>query len=79
MVKFLVEEVLDRLDKFVNIAENAVDSENLGEAERIGMEFKRETADIVELLENTDDKLTELVIKFASLARVPITINSSSV
>lgn len=76
MVAFVVNEVFGKLDKFVDSAESAVDNSNLDEAERRRMEFKRETSDIVRLLEEANDELTELVIKFASLARIPITISN---
>jgi hypothetical protein len=44
---FVVQEILGRLDKFVDAAENTVDNGNLDEAERIRLEFKRETSEMV--------------------------------
>ena len=74
MVAFVFDEVIARLDTFVDKVENEVDTSNLDKAEELRLEFKSKTKEIAQQLEKFSNDLSELVINFAKIARVPITL-----
>jgi hypothetical protein len=74
MVLFISEDVIGRLDMFINEVELAVDNGDLNTAEKQRLEFKRRSQEIVQLLEWFSGKLSGLVIDFATIAQIPITI-----
>jgi hypothetical protein len=63
MVSFVVDDVLSRLDKFVDSAENALESGNLDEAQRRRLEFKRETIEITKRLVHSYLEDTSMINK----------------
>ena len=69
-----VENANSQLDYFIEQVENDVDYHNFDEAEKRRLEFKKGTKEIAQQLEIFNDDLTELVIKFANIAKVPITL-----
>ena len=74
MVSFTYDEVIDRLDNFLTKVEQHVDSGVLDNAEEDRLKFKVDSKDITEALEKFSGELSDLVIKFAQIARVPVTI-----
>lgn len=74
MVSFAQEAILDNLDSFINKVERQVDAGNLNEAEELRLQFKNDTGVVVQFLENFGDNLSELVLEFARVARVPVTL-----
>lgn len=72
MVAFVFDEVIGRLDSFVNTVENEVDTDNLDRAEELRLEFKSETKEMVRQLEKFSGELSDLTISFAKIARVPL-------
>lgn len=74
MVEFTQEHILKKLDDFLQKIENEVDANNLNEAEKLRLEFKSDTKDVVKYLEDFSDDLSELVLRFASIAKIPITL-----
>lgn len=76
MVAFIYDKVLGKLEHFITSLEQEVDSGNLDEAERQRLEFKSETKEIVQQMEKFSDDLSELVISFANIAKIPITLGT---
>lgn len=76
MVAFIYDKVLGKLEHFITSLEQEVDSGNLDEAERQRLEFKSETKEIVQQIEKFSDDLSELVISFANIAKIPITLGT---
>jgi hypothetical protein len=74
MVDFTQEHILSKLDNFLQRVESEVDANNLNEAEKLRLEFKSDTKEIVKYLEDFSDDLSELVLRFANIARIPITL-----
>jgi hypothetical protein len=74
MVDFIQEQVLKKLDDFLQNVEGKVDTSNMNEAEELRLEFKGATKEIVKFLEDFSDDLSELVLRFANIARIPITL-----
>lgn len=65
---------MDKLDDYLGRMETAIDTRGPEDAERLRLEFKAETSAIVQQLEQFSDDLSELVLDFAGLARVPLTL-----
>lgn len=76
LVSFTYDEVINRLDDFLARVEQHVDSDALNDAEEERLKFKVDSKDITEALEKFSRELSDLVIKFAKIARVPVTIGS---
>ena len=74
MVDFITNEFINRLDQFITKAEQFIDVDDLNGAERQRLEFKRESAQIVQMIASMNNGLSELVMSFADIARIPITL-----
>jgi hypothetical protein len=75
LVEFLEEHVFSNLDKALTNMEREMDTTGTTEgAERLRLGLKLETKETVQYLERFGDDLSDLVLKFAKLARVPITL-----
>jgi hypothetical protein len=74
MVDFTQEHILGKLDNFLDSVENEVDTNNLNAAEKRRLEFKSDTKEIAKSLEEFSDDLSELVRRFADIARISITL-----
>jgi hypothetical protein len=76
MINYIADEYISRLDSFVKDVENAIDESDPLKAERRRLDFKKETSDMRTHLENLNDELGDLVIKFANFAGTPVTLIS---
>lgn len=74
MVHFLQEHILTKLDSYLGEIETHIDFENIEEAERLRLELKSETGEVVQCLERFGDALSELVLDFSKIARIPLTL-----
>jgi hypothetical protein len=74
MVDFIQEQVLKKLDDFLQNVEDKVDTNSFNEAEQLRLEFKSATKDVVKYLEDFSDDLSELVVSFAKIAKIPVTL-----
>ena len=74
MVTFVADEYVGRLDRYVDKIEQAVDAGDLNDAERQRLDFKRDSKEMVQLLERFGGDLSELVMDFASVAKIPVTL-----
>jgi F0F1-type ATP synthase membrane subunit b/b' len=77
MVVFTYEHVMGELDKFVDKAEQNVDSGNMDSAEQDRLKFKVKFKKVTDRLEKFSGELADLVIQFAGMAKIPVTLNSS--
>jgi hypothetical protein len=75
MVTFVTVQVVRRIDSFITEVESYVDAGNLSEAEKCRLKFKTETNETAQMLEKFGSDLSELVIKFAEIAGVTLTLN----
>jgi hypothetical protein len=78
MVEYVENEYLLKLDKYLDKIEDAVDKDKLPKAEKLRLKFKLETKDIRERVEKLNSDLGELVIRFADLAKTPVTLVSDN-
>ena len=76
MVSFTYDEVINRLDNFLTKVEQHVDSGVLNDAEVERLKFKVDSKDITETLGRFSGELSDLVINFAQIAQVPVTIKN---
>ncbi len=76
MVVFVTDEFVARLDQFISRVEQSVDGGDMNSAERQRLEFKSEASQIVQILEHLNSSLSELVMSFAGIARIPITLGA---
>lgn len=74
MVDFLQKHILGKLDSYLGRIETLIDSGNIEEAEKLRLELKADTAEVVQFIEKFGDALSELVLDFAKIARVPLTV-----
>lgn len=74
MVEFAQDAILGEIDKFLDQVERFVDVNDLVNSETTRLVFKANTADIAQTLEKFGNSLSELVLEFAGIARVPITL-----
>ncbi len=74
MVSFTYDEVISKLDNFLTKEEQNVDLNAFNDAEEDRLKFKGDSKDITKSMEKFSGELSDLVIKFAQLARVPVTI-----
>jgi len=77
LVSFTYERVIKVLDSAVDDVEKAVERGAVDDAELRRLQAKAEMREVTERLEAFAGALSELVISFATLARVPVTIGSS--
>lgn len=76
LVSFTYDEVIKRLDGFIVIVEQHVERGAIDNAEEERLKFKSDSRDIAGALEYFSGELSDLVIKFAQIARVPVTIGN---
>ena len=76
MIEFIDEQVLASIDAFENEARPCAEVNKMDDAERARLQFKTSTADITQCLEQFSAGLSELVMTFAQIARVPVTLSS---
>lgn len=76
MVRFIYDYVMAKLDDFVRKAEEHVDAGAMDDAEQLRLEFKAESREITESLERFSGELSDLMIRFAQIARVPVTLGA---
>jgi hypothetical protein len=74
LVEFLEENVFSNLDNALTKMEAEMDTGTAEGAERLRLGLKLETKETVQYLERFGDDLSDLVLKFAKLARVPLTL-----
>jgi hypothetical protein len=76
MVDFVMDELLGLLDKTVKKLEDVVDSPkpNLQRAEKIRMEFKSGLSKVTPRLEWFNNEMAKLVMDYARIARIPLTL-----
>ena len=77
MVAFTYDHVVARLDDFVRRAEQDVERGAMNDAEEARLQFKAESREVTERLEKFSGELSDLVILFAGIARVPVTLATS--
>lgn len=75
LVNFIYQTVLEGIDRFLSDAEVAVDRSDHNEAERRRLSFKAESAVLSERLERLGGGLSELILRYAQLARRPVTLD----
>lgn len=78
MLDMLDNNVLAKLDKYIDDVEPSVSNGDLDSAEKKRLEFKQECKDILKELENFSNELSDLTITFAKLAHVPLTVDQTS-
>jgi len=74
MVDFLQEHILDKLDHYLKQMEAAIDSGDIEAAEKLRLELKTDTAEVMGYTEKFGDALSELVLDFSKIAHVPLTL-----
>jgi len=74
MVSLTYDEVIHKLDAFIENVERFVDSGDFDNSERERLKFKTDSKEITSAFEKFSGELSVLVIKFAQIARVPVTI-----
>ena len=74
MVAFTYDNVIKKLDDFLATVENHVNVSAFNDAEEERLKFRVESKDITEAIGKFSGELSDLVIKFAQIARVPVTI-----
>jgi hypothetical protein len=74
MVDFIEREVIGRLDAFEAEAEPLVRVNNINGAEAARLRFKASTGDLGRRLEQFSGELSDLVIKFADIGKIPVTL-----
>ncbi len=74
MVAFLQVNILRTLNNYLDQCEPVVDGGNMENAEKLRLELKLETGEVVQYLEKFSDGLSELVLDFAKIARVTLTL-----
>ena len=75
MVAFLEEHILGKLDNHLQLIDSKIDSGFIDEAEKLRLELKTDTAEVVQFIEKFGDALSELVLEFATIARVPLVLH----
>ena len=74
MVTFTYDEVITKLDGFIAFSELQVNANNFDNAEEERLKFKASSKEITNVLEKFSGELSDLVIMFAQIARVPVTL-----
>ena len=78
MIDFIDDQVLNRLDAFETEAEGLVRANDVNGAEAARLRFKAATTDVGRRLEQFSGELSDLVIKFAGIGGVPVTLAGPS-
>lgn len=76
MVAFTYDRVIARIDDLVKQTEDHVDVGAMNDAEEVRLRFKAELREITERLEKFSGELADLVVSFANIARVPVTLGT---
>ena len=74
MVDFLKEHIFKKLDGYLDEIETVIDTGNIENGEKLRLELKSDTSEVVQYLEKFSDELSDLVLEFGKIARVPLTI-----
>lgn len=74
MVTFIYDRVIVDLDQFVIKAEDDVERGAMNDAEEARLAFKTSNREITERLEKFSGELSELVMQFSAIARMPVTL-----
>jgi hypothetical protein len=74
MVQYTYNQVVPALDNAVNEIEKYVEAGQLNQAEELRLRAKTDMRDVTEPLETFSGELSQLVIVFANIAHVPITL-----
>jgi hypothetical protein len=77
MVDFIDAEIINRLDAFESEVEPLVRVNDLNGAEAARLRFKASTGDMGRRLEQFSGELSDLVIKFAEIGKIPVTLARS--
>jgi len=77
MTAFVYDHVVTKLDDFVTKAEQHVNAAAFDAAEEARLQFKADSREVTERLEKFSGELADLVITFAQIARVPVTLGTS--
>jgi hypothetical protein len=77
LVAFIYDRVVTNLNDFVHRAETDVERGAMNDAEEARLQFKAESREVTEQLEKFSGELSDLVILFAGIARVPVTLATS--
>jgi hypothetical protein len=75
MLQFIDDQMLGKIDAFQEEAEKYVDVNDLNRAEDSRLRFKKETGDIMQHLECFNGAMSDLVMKFAQIGKVPVTLS----
>jgi hypothetical protein len=78
MVAFTYDYVLAKLDYLVTQSEQLIDAGNMDAAEEIRLRCKSEMGPVTGRLEKFSGELADLVMQFARIARVPVTLSARS-
>lgn len=74
MVDFLQEHIFRKLDEYLDRIEQVIDFGNMEETEKLRLELKSDTSEVVQYLEKFSSDLSDLVLDFGKIARVPLTL-----
>jgi hypothetical protein len=74
MVAFTYDHVVGKLDNGVDSIEKHVEAGVLNDAEDVRLQIKADMREVTEHLEKFSGELSDLVIRFANIARVPVTL-----
>jgi len=74
LVAFIYDQTVPKLDDFVNRAQTHVDVGALADAEAVRLEVRTQLRDITEHMEKFSGDLSDLVLRFARIAQVPLTL-----
>ena len=76
MVDFVLDKLLGLLDKTLKQLENVVDAPkpNMRKAEKIRLKFKAGLSEVTPRLERFNNEIAKLVMDYAKIAKVPITL-----
>jgi hypothetical protein len=78
MVEFIDEEILSQLDKFEAEADALLQSNDVNGAEAARLRFKAGTREMGRRLEEFSGELSDLVLQFARIAGVPVTLTNTA-
>lgn len=77
MLITLEDNVLKKLDNYIEEVEGLVNTDQLGEAEEKRLEFKQECKEMLKELNDFSNELSGLTITFAKLAQIPLTLDET--
>ena len=76
MIEFIDNNIVSQLDAFVAEAESLVDTNDMGGAEAARLRFKAANAEMSRRLEQFSGDLSDLVLQFARIGGVPVTLGN---